>query len=884
MRSFLANLEIQFASFIIGFAAGVMVFWLFQRFQPALSRLWQRIRDRFSSVRVGLSLPIDKRYRMDAYRVFSEEHLASPLFTMQEVAISPKLIAPPPPVIPGEALPPEAITDIAVPYLPDMPTVGGQFHVKTLTIPEAMSKGGNLLLFGPPGSGRTFALCYLACQIALKDPAAGDLVELSPLYVHAGSLDLTKASRPLDVLYQALANKVSIMAEAGLRDYFRKNLSNARMLILVDGFDELPPEDRPLLLSLLKNLQEEYPGNRYIVSSSAEDLSAQLPLQLFPFGLAGWTDHEKLSFLRTWGRLWEEHIPTQGWASGLPRVFDPVVLNAWLYHDSRYSSPFDITLKAWAAYAGDSRGRSETAAIDAYIYRMSAGIMNARPALENLAAQSILSAKPFLKRRTAAGYIVRFEEVVDESLIDDNDPFFDQDVEELLEEAASLPTSVSSEDLLDDDLDALLDELDQTAPGSTASEEAEPTEGSGEDAGRPRGRALLPQLTDARLLVEYPDGRFGFIHPIFAGFLAGANLTSQESLQALDAQQEWIGKRVTQQFLPYYQAEMTTLISRAMNAAKQQPLQSSLVEASAWLRHVSGSPAWRTGFMRSLAASLQDENLPMALRSRILANLVFSGAAGVNKLLQQMLKSSKSSVRWLGVLGCGLTRDQSALDDLVQLLYQSPSPLVSQAACLALATFGSDRALELLTQALLDADDHVRRAAAEALALHPLEGHPVLREGAELEDVNVRRAVVFGLARVKERWAEEMLLQLQTGDDQWVVRNAAIQIIEDMKLDAISIPQELPPLHDTPWLVSYASKKGMGLSPGQGAWDMLLDALKAGDEETKLAAMYVYRRKPNEAEPAAKPLLTLMSEDQSEVREAAYLTLWQLHANQVDFL
>ena len=33
-------------------------------------------------------------------------------------------------------------------------------------------------------------------------------------------------------------------------------------------------------------------------------------------------------------------------------------------------------------------------------------------------------------------------------------------LDSLLEEVAALPTSVSSEDLLDDDLDALLDELD----------------------------------------------------------------------------------------------------------------------------------------------------------------------------------------------------------------------------------------------------------------------------------------------------------------------------------------------------------------------------------------------------------------------------------------
>ena len=147
MADFLAGIEIDFISFAIGFAAGAMFWWLFLRLRPWLSKVWGKAAERFQRVRRGLGTSLDKRYRMDAYRIYGANHLAEPLFSMPEIAIPPKLIAPPPPVIPGEALPPEAITDIAVPYLPDLPEVGGQFQVKTISIPEAMSKGGNLLLF-----------------------------------------------------------------------------------------------------------------------------------------------------------------------------------------------------------------------------------------------------------------------------------------------------------------------------------------------------------------------------------------------------------------------------------------------------------------------------------------------------------------------------------------------------------------------------------------------------------------------------------------------------------------------------------------------------------------------------------------------------------------
>jgi hypothetical protein len=185
----------------------------------------------------------------------------------------------------------------------------------------------------------------------------------------------------------------------------------------------------------------------------------------------------------------------------------------------------------------------------------------------------------------------------------------------------------------------------------------------------------------------------------------------------------------------------------------------------------------------------------------------------------------------------------------------------------------------LVTTALLEANDEVRRAAAEALAQHPAEGYPVLKDGTTFEDVQVRRAVVFGLARIHEPWAEEIIATIQTEDEQWVVRNAAIQMIEDQKLAKAALPKDLPPIHEMPWLIAFAGERGMGLSPGQSGWDMLEVALREGTEEEQLAVMYIYRRFPSESYKSIPVLLDLLAGPEGEIREAAYDTLWHLHAN-----
>ena len=879
------NIRIDQLSFWIGFVAATVFWWLFRQARPAFKLVRQAIGERLGAVRQGLSVSAEQRYRQDALKMYGDEHLAAPLFSIDEIAIQPKLLVPPPPVIPGVVLPPESITDIAVPYLPDYPEVGGDFQADTITIPRAMSKGGNLLLMGKPGSGRTFTLTLLARQTAQRHSDAGQLGNLIPIYVHAGGLDLDKNEKPIEALYDYFYERVSMMMEASLKDFFKTVFEAKLGLMLVDGLDELPKEEQKNLVALLHNLQKTFPGNRYIVATSEDDLYCQEALNLHAYALAGWSDEQRFSYIKQWSDLWTAHITSQSWASELPEIYDPVILNSWLMDETKHSSPFFIALKVWAVYAGDQRGPGEIEAMEAYLSRMSVGIKNARPALENLAAQSILNQTPFLETRKARSYIAAFEEVVTGEL---KAIEVDEEVEVSVQEAVS--SGGGGEDLgsiLDDeDLDSLLDELDDLDLGTAPAAELEesPQEEEVEKvSGKPSGRMLLPTLTEAGLLVSHPNGRYGFGHPIFAGYLSGANLTSSESQHALGQQNNWAGKHLAQLFLPAYRVDMSPFLAEAEKQSAADPIKSQLVRASQWVRYAPKTANWRNTFMRSLAGTLQDESLPLGMRARLMANLAFSGEAGIGSLFKQMLDSNKHSVRWLGVLGCGLVRNQMAVIDLGLMLYD-PSIFVSRAACLSLVTIGTTQALEMVTAALLEANDEVRRAAAEALALHPGEGHPVLKDGVSVEDVQVRRAVVFGLARVKEDWAQELLARLQIEDDQWVVRNAAIQTMEDKKLADISLPEDLPPIHEIPWLIAFAGEKGMGLSPGQAGWDLLVEALKEGTEEMKLAAMYIYRRKPSEAYNAVGTLRGIMNGPEGEMREASYYTLWHLRANGVSLV
>lgn len=233
----------------------------------------------------------------------------------------------------------------------------------------------------------------------------------------------------------------------------------------------------------------------------------------------------------------------------------------------------------------------------------------------------------------------------------------------------------------------------------------------------------------------------------------------------------------------------------------------------------------------------------------------------------------------LGCLGCGVLRDTKPVSE-IQKLVGHPSPGVSRAALLALVAIGDQTSMETVAYGLLHGDESSRRAAAEALANHPEEGHPTLQEGSQLEDPAVRRAVVFGLGRIHESWALPILEKMRAEDTQWVVQDAATQTLETLTSQHPRTPQPLPALTHTPWLIGFAGEQGMGVSPGKPAYDLLYKALNEGDEDQRLAALYYLRFHGDKN--SAMPLLETYLSSASDVRSESFETLNLLAAKGIE--
>jgi hypothetical protein len=237
--------------------------------------------------------------------------------------------------------------------------------------------------------------------------------------------------------------------------------------------------------------------------------------------------------------------------------------------------------------------------------------------------------------------------------------------------------------------------------------------------------------------------------------------------------------------------------------------------------------------------------------------------------------AARTAGNWLGCIGLGALGDPEPIKDLNDML-QDADESVQLAAASALGAIGTEAALETMIGGLLDGEQRLRRAVAEALAAIPGVGHFTLRDAIGSQEMMVRHAAVYGLARVRAAWAVALLYRALLEDEQWYVRNAAEQaFLGAQALDNGGV-KRYPEADTLEWLVTWAAGRGEGVPAGPNARQSLIRALQEGDSAHRAAAAialgdmgYV---------PALKPLYRALSDRDEKVRAAAYEALGKVSA------
>ena len=829
-------------SFVIGFITGVLFTWLLSRVRPLLAQIREGAKERREAAQVRRTSGLEDNHRRITLRRAQGMHLAASLFSLDEILQEPRLIAPPARVEPGVIGIQEDIISQTLPYMPAWPELAAIYRAPTMGMAEAIAGGSNIVIVGAAGTGKTVALAHLASLAAnlrvRLDPNSE--LEAVPYLYHVADLQFPfdSSKDPAIPLINAASERAPIFDLRKLPGFIQQTLKNGEALLLIDGLDELDPVGQSHAVDWFKALLQAFPRTRIVTTGCVDQLHGLISLGFSPLALISWDASRVSNFIQQWGELWSRTLALDVLAQTGPEQIDPILLNTWLSVDNNGLTPFELTLKVWGAYAGDSVGSRVLDAIATHVRRLApSGTPVA--ALELLAMQVVLTLQPIFDPRQARSWVKQYDIVEDKPL-----------------ESAETVSQAGIEE------DPALSDSQKIRIRKSKASEAVPSHG------------LLTKMVESGLLISHSNNKMRFLHPVLNGYLAGQAIGDNDADTTLLALPDWDGKTISLRYLAA--RGDASAVADIMLKESSLPLHSSSLAVARWLRDAPKEIDWRNKAFAGLLAILQAEGQPIGLRGQAMAAFVTSGDPGTATLFRQLLSSRSFELIPLAALGSGALKDVKAINALEELMH-APVGAVRRAICLALVAIGTEKSLEGVARALLQGDEELRRAAAEALANDPVEGHGMLREGATLTDILVRRAVVHGLARVGQPWAMEILQQMQVQDDQWAVRNLATQYLEQLQSIDSRVPRPLATPSESPWLIAFAGKQKMGIPRGGAATDILLSAFKQGDTEERLAALPYLKRVANEG--IVNALYNAMYGEDPEVREAAFQAVEEIGAN-----
>jgi HEAT repeat protein len=665
--------------------------------------------------------------------------------------------------------------------------------------------------------------------------------QLMPIYVHMGNLNLSGQNEygaevdPAEPIVRAVQHTVGRVTASTIPRYLYDRLNRGLVLLLIDGYDELPQREQPLARAWLKALLEQYKDNFIIVTGPHVGYAELTGLGFTPVYMRPWSDMDA---------HWSAHRLAESWAAfGKKRRAKTAKLDddaiARGRANIRAYTPFELTLKTWTNYAEDAERPGFEGWFQAYLARQ----------LNTTADLPLTALLPNLTRIAALqideGYITpqRLQ-----ALAITGEAFGIQDTQ-------TMPAAENAPS------------VDDLRPENTA-ETAKEKKDEDSETTTAQGR-LLGLLRRGGLLVRYRGDRYQFKHPVIAAYLAGLTLkdAQRDIVRAKAAQPNW------SPVLAYAAAHTNLdLVVRDRLTAPSDLLYSNIMEVARWMAFAPNDAAWRGAILKLLNDLVSAPTQFSLVRARATAALIstrdFKNAAYT---FRRAARNLAPEIRRLAALGMGATGDPETVKDLIPLLDDQDMD-TRVTAGLALGAIGSDEALEAMVIAFTSYDEPVRQAIAEQFALLPDEGHPILFEAMNEPDMAMRRAAIFGLHRTRTVWGLIAIYRAFLEDEQWYVRSAAQQAFEELQFGRAEPPTRHYPTPDQiAWLSEWAAEKGEQLPQGMGAADMLIRALHEADPPMRaLAARNIGQLSHLHM---IKSLYSALRDRHEPVRSAAYHAL-----------
>jgi len=849
-------------NFGAGVATGVLSTLAVQRINRYV-RSMNENRER-ALVRTFASREADEGYLQALVDYARRAHMMGHKVRLDRILVQPRFIPPPEVMqIPEEDVPLDDIYGF-LPRVHDYPHLHAPYNIPTLSVADLSRGAKRIVIVGNQGSGRTTALLTIALwsagfmeiedepdqilaeleeeldpkrdvpiheqvlrvrrRIAMTkltegrmgaasddepvdptEPSEEVLIEapmrfrdMAPLYVHLADivLDSNEYGREIDPsepLIRALQRQAGWLSSRRLVNKTYKLLEEGHGLVLIDGYDDIQANKRPDALRWIRALMELYPDNFFIVTMPPEGYGLLMESGAVPVYIRPWDmqdiGHNVNKLSEQWERFTKNPIV-------FPRPEYETVdeYKTAIKRSGRQHLAMENTLRTWSLFKGFGSLGVELSygeQMQAYLEDLLPKAASIMPELQRLATVQLdygyITINSLIdyafKREKEGGDFLLTRTMSMKAVSEPEYQGGEADYSEFFNSTGS-------------DSDAQNGDATEKSAGDAAKDDEKLRKQIADEQGK-----LLEQLVKAGVLMPYRGGRYQFRHKILAAYLAARDLEEvrEDIVYRKYLKPDW-------EYAINYVAglrDVDFLVAEQLDNPLDVRLE-HVLKLTRWLKFAGNEVSWRNNLLKYLGNLFAAGNQFSVVRERVAAALVGSLDEGARIVFRRALQTTTPGVRRLAALALGAMRDEGAIDALSQIVLQDASLENKIAAQMALIAIGSEDAL-LAAIDLMDVEgiEEVRRAVTESLASDNTIGYPTLRDMLESESISMRRAALYGMARVEREWSWLMIDRIFQYDTESFVRLAA-EVVVRKKFDGYFYRLHAhPDVCDTDWFKEW---------------------------------------------------------------------------------
>ena len=333
--------RLDLASLALGLVLGLLLAFAFSRLLPHLQRLREQSVSRVQETQAWVRAGVEQRFQVETAEYVADHHLGKPWATLEEIFVLPRPLAPPTAPAPSDLE--DVVTEQFTRLWPETAAGVGVPAPAGASMRRLLLNGRRVILSAPAGTGKTtlLATCAHLCAEASDPGPYTFLLPVMPVFVHLAELDLTTEAtneNPAAALGEALQQRAGSLTATGVGNLLQEKLAAGNVLLLLDGWDELSPEQQAAPAAWLGRLLAQHASIRVIVAAGPRGYGQLLDLGFVLSGLQPWRAGQAEEL----GALWAEVF---GWSQAPNR--------------NRYwrpgQTPFVTTHTLWQLQKGDER-------------------------------------------------------------------------------------------------------------------------------------------------------------------------------------------------------------------------------------------------------------------------------------------------------------------------------------------------------------------------------------------------------------------------------------------------------------------------------------------------------------------------------------------------